>query len=154
MSTVSCTSMSDVVSFAIQKEENAMDFYRKCSQRAKNPGLKQFFEELVEEEQRHRDMLRELDELKLDEIKLKAVEDLKISDYLLDISFRDDITYQEALAMAMKKEEKAHAFYAAWKDKCSGEKTAKLFAILENEEAKHKRKLENLYDEEILTWEA
>ncbi len=154
MNTVSCTSMSDVVSFAIQKEQKAMDFYIKCSQRAKNPALKQFFDELVQEEQRHRDLLKELYELKLNEIKLKAVEDLKISDYLLDVSFRDDLTYQEALMLAMKKEEKAHAFYAAWKNKCAGEKTAKLFAILENEEAQHKRKLENLYDEEILTWEA
>jgi len=52
-----------------------------------------------------------------------------------------------------EEEEKAHAFYAAWKGKCASEKTAKLFEILENEEARHKRKLENLYDEEILTWD-
>ncbi len=153
MSTVSCTYVGDVVNFAIEKEEKAIEFYRKCAERAKNLGIKQFFEEMVIEEQHHREMLLNLDKLHIDQVKLKAVEDLRISDYLIDVPFKEDLSYQEALTIAMKKEEKAHAFYAAWKDKCAGEKTAQLFALLENEEAHHKRKLENLYDEEILTWD-
>jgi rubrerythrin len=153
MSAVSCSSVGDVVSFAIEKEEKAMEFYRKCSERAANPGIREFFQEMVQEEQGHRDMLRNLDTLNLDGVKLPRVEDLQISDYLIDIQFKDDLTYQDALTIAMKKEEKAHAFYASWKEKCVSEKAAKLFAVLENEEAKHKRKLENLYDEEILTWD-
>ncbi|MEM5787651.1 MAG: ferritin family protein [Syntrophobacteraceae bacterium] len=153
MSTVSCSSMSDVVGFAIRKEEQAMDFYQKCAERAKNPAIKEFFLELVQEEQRHRDMLMGLDTMNLADVKIEPVEDLKISDYMLDLRFHADITYQEALTVAMKKEEKAHAFYSGWKSKCMGEKTAKLFEILENEEARHKRKLESLYDEEILTWD-
>ena len=153
MSAVSCGSVGDVVGFAIEKEEKAMDFYRKCSERAINPGIREFFREMVQEEQGHRDMLRNLDALDLDGVKLDKVEDLRISDYLIDVHFTEDLTYQEALIIAMKKEEKAHAFYAGWKDRCVSEKAATLFAILENEEAKHKRKLENLYDEEILTWD-
>ncbi len=153
MSTLSCHSVNDVVNFAIEKEEKAIEFYRKCADRAKNPGIKQFFTEMVTEEQSHRDMLKNLDTLDLQGIKLQKVEDLKISDYLVDVSFTDDISYQEALTLAMKKEEKAHAFYSSWKTKCMSEKASKLFQILENEEAKHKRKLENLYDEEILAWD-
>lgn len=153
MSALSCSSVGDVVGFAIQKEENAMDFYRKCSDRATNPGLREFFREMVQEEQRHRDMLRGLDALDLDGIKLQKVEDLQISDYMIDVQFSEDLTYQDALTVAMKREEKAHAFYAGWREKCMSEKAAKLFAILENEEAEHKRKLENLYDEDILAWD-
>ena len=153
MSTLSCQSVSDVVDFAIEKEEKAMEFYRKCAERAKNPGIKDFFKEMYAEEQHHRDMLKNLDSLNLDKMKLEKVEDLKITDYLVDVPFTDTITYQEALLLAMKKEEKAHAFYSGWKDKCMSEKASKLFQILENEEAKHKRKLESLYDEEILAWD-
>ncbi len=153
MSSLSCTSMDDVVGFAIEKEQKAMDFYRGCAQRAKNPGIKQFFEEMVLEEQRHRDLLKGLDTLDLQTLKLDKPEDLKISDYLVDVPFKEDLTYQEALTIAMKREEKAHAFYAGWKNKCLNEKTAQLFEILANEESKHKRKLENLYDEEILNWD-
>ena len=153
MSTLSCSSVSDVVNFAIEKEEKAMEFYQKCADRAQNPGIKKFFEEMIEEERGHRNMLRDLDSLNLEGIKLTKVEDLRISDYLVDVPFKDDLSYQEALTISMKKEEKAHAFYAAWKTKCMSDKAAKLFQILENEEAKHKRKLETLYDDEILTWD-
>lgn len=153
MSTLSCHSVSDVVDFAIQKEEKAIEFYRKCAERAKNPGIREFFNEMVTEEQGHRDMLRKLDSLDLDKVELQQVENLKISDYLMDVTFSDKITYQDALLLAMKKEEKALAFYSGWKNKCMSEKASKLFQMLENEEEKHKRKLEKLYEEEILGWD-
>lgn len=153
MTSVSCSSMSDVISFALDKEEKAMQFYRQCSERAKNPGIKEFFSEMVREEERHWHMLKGLDLDNLEGVRLDKVEDLHIGDYLLDVSFKENITYQEALTIAMKKEEKAHAFYDAWKGKCMHEKTAKVFEILATEELKHKRKLETLYDEEILAWD-
>jgi len=153
MSTLSCRSVSDVVNFAIEKEEEAIEFYRKCVERTKHPGIKEFFKEMVTEEQSHRDMLRNLDFLNLDKIKLQKVENLKISDYLVDVDFSDNITYQDALILAMKKEEKALAFYSGWKNKCMSEKASKIFQLLENEEEKHKRKLEQLYNDEILGWD-
>lgn len=153
MTTVSCSSVDSVIRFAIDKEEKAMEFYQKCADRAKNPGIKKFFEEMVEEEKRHRELLLDLDPGKLGDIKLQQVEDLRISDYLIDTPFRDDLTYQEALTLAMKKEEKAHAFYSSWQNKCMHEKTARLFEMLANEEMKHKRKIETIYDEEILMWD-
>ena len=153
MTAVSCSSVDDVVRFAIEKEEKAMDFYQKCSERARNPGIREFFREMVVEEQRHRDMLRDLNPSNLDALELERVEDLRISEYLMDVTFRDDITYQEALMLAMKKEEKASAFYSAWKDKCMHEATSKLFEMLAVEEMKHKRRIETMYDDEILTWD-
>ncbi|MBC7358152.1 Rubrerythrin [Desulfacinum infernum DSM 9756] len=153
MSTLSCRSFDDVVNFAIRKEELAMDFYQKCADRAKNPGIREFFLEMVEEEKKHRKLLQDLDPAGLKDFTLDKVEDLKISDYLMDVEFREDMTYQEALTLAMKKEEKAHLFYSAWKDKCLHEKTAKVFEMLAQEEIKHKRKIENIYDEEILSWD-
>jgi rubrerythrin len=153
MSTVSCTSMDDVINFAIDREIKAMEFYQQCADRAKNPGIKKFFEEMVEEEQRHRDLLKDLNPVDLGEIKLPEVENLKISDYLIEVKFHEGLSYQEALTLAMKKEEKAHAFYAAWQTKCIHEKTAKVFELLAKEELKHKRKIETIYDEEILTWD-
>jgi rubrerythrin len=153
MTAVSCSSVDDVVAFAIDKEEKAMDFYQKCADRAKNTGIKKFFDEMVAEEAGHRKMLKDLDRGHLADIKLDKVEDLRISDYLVDVKFKDDLTYQEALTMAMKKEQKAHDFYAGWQKKCMHEKTAKLFEMLAVEELKHKRKIETVYDEEILTWD-
>ena len=153
MTKISCSSFDDVVAFAIEKEENAMAFYQRCADRAKNPGIKEFFREMVEEERKHRDLLKILDLGALEQVKLDKVEDLKLSDYMVDVQFKDDLTYQEALALSMKKEEKAHNFYASWRTKCVNEKTARLFEILEIEELKHKRYLEAKYDEEVLSWD-
>ena len=153
MSVLSCHYVNDVIDFAIEKEEKAMQFYQECAERAKNPGIKEFFREMVAEEQGHRDMLKNLDSLNLDSVKLEQVENLKISDYLVDVPFTENVSYQEALIVAMKKEEKAMAFYGGWKDKCMNEKASKLFQVLENEEEKHKQKLEKLYDEDILSWD-
>ncbi|MDA8306012.1 MAG: ferritin family protein [Deltaproteobacteria bacterium] len=153
MSVLSCHSVGDVIGFAIEKEEKAVQFYQECAERAKNPGIKEFFREMAAEEQRHGDMLKNLDSLNLDKVKLQKVENLKISDYLVDVTFSETVSYQEAIIIAMKREEKAMAFYAAWKDKCVDEKASKLFQVLANEEEKHKRKLEKLYDEDILGWD-
>ncbi len=153
MSAISCSSMEDVVRFAVEKEEKAMDFYQSCAERAKNPGIRSFFQEMAEEEKRHRDLLLGLDPEGLESVRLEKVEDLRISDYLVDVKFREDLSYQEALTLAMKREEKAHSFYSGWQGKCMHEKTAKLFEMLAKEEMKHKRRIETLYDEEILTWD-
>lgn len=153
MSVLTCRSFDDVVNFAIRKEELAKEFYEKCAEKAKNPGIKEFFLEMAEEEKKHRELLKGLDPAGLESFTLDKVEDLKISDYLMDVPFRDDMTYQEALTLAMKKEEKAYAFYSAWKEKCMHEKTAKVFERLAQEEIKHKRKIEELYDDQILSWD-
>ena len=153
METVSCRSFDDVVNFAIQKEEGSVSFYQDCAQRAKNPGIREFFQELADEQKKHLSTLKELNPHGLDDFKLGKVEDLHLSDYLINISFKPDLTYQEALTLAMKKQEKAHEFYSSWKDKCIHEKTAKVFEMLAQEELKHKRRLENAYDDEILTWD-
>jgi rubrerythrin len=153
MSVLSCQYVGDVINFAIEKEEKAIAFYRECAERAQNPGIKQFFREMEAEEQGHRDMLKNLDTQNLSVLALQKVENLRISDYLVDVVFSETGTYQEALIVAMKKEEKAIAFYAGWKDKCVDGKASKLFEILANEEEKHKRKLEKLYDDDILGWD-
>ncbi|MGC9194311.1 MAG: ferritin-like domain-containing protein [Syntrophobacteraceae bacterium] len=153
MSVLSCQCVSDVINFAVEKEEKAMQFYRECAERAQNPGIKEFFREMEAEERGHRNMLKNLDTLNLDGVKLQKVENLKISDYLVDVAFSETGTYQEALILAMKKEEKAMAFYAGWKDKCVDEKASKLFEVLANEEEKHKQKLEKLYDDDVLGWD-
>lgn len=148
-----CHSMQDVVAFAIDREEKAKQFYAQCAEKAQQPGIKQFFQDMAREEARHKKLLTDLDSATLETFESHPPEDLKLSDFLVDVQFTPEISYQEALAMAMKKEEKAHNFYQAWKDKCTKEKTANVFALLADEELKHKRKIEEIYDSEILTWD-
>ncbi|MDY6904491.1 MAG: ferritin family protein [Thermodesulfobacteriota bacterium] len=152
MNAFECRSISDVVDFAVKREENARDYYLQCRDKAENSGIKDFFKELADEEEKHRKLLTEVDLSDAGTLEPAQVENLKLSDFMVNAEFSPDITYQEALTLAMKKEEKAHAFYAAWKDKCKGSKVAELFEFLAGEEMKHKRKLEDIYDEDILMW--
>ena len=153
MAQIACRSMQDVVAFAIDREEKARDFYRQCAEKAQKKGIREFFQEMADEEERHRSLLVEQDLSGEGEFSSPAVEDLRLSDFMVDVKFTPDINYQEALAMAMKKEEKAHAFYVAWQDRCSNEKTARVFEFLAGEELQHKRKIEEIYDTDILQWD-
>lgn len=148
-----CRSLTDVIEFAIDREERARDFYLECGNRAKNPGVRVFFEEMAAEEASHMERLMNIDVAAEPAIAWSETQDLGLLDYLVDVRFSPDMTYQEALIMAMKKEEKAHAFYEAWKDRCGGGTTAKVFGFLAEEELKHKHKLEENYDSEILQWD-
>jgi rubrerythrin len=145
--------MEDVVAFAIDREEKAREFYLNCMEKAKNRGIREFFQEMADEEAHHRDLLKQQDLSGEEAFAPSQVEDLRLSDFMVDVQFTPDINYQQALAMAMKKEEKAHAFYAAWKDRCSSENTQKIFEFLAGEELKHKRKIEEIYDSDILQWD-
>lgn len=153
MAEIACRSMQDVVAFAIEREEKARDFYLQCVEKAQKKGIREFFQEMADEEARHRELLLEQDVSGEPAFAPSEVEDLRLSDFLVDVKFTPDINYQQALAMAMKKEEKAHAFYSAWKARCSSEQTAQLFDFLAAEELKHKRKIEEIYDTEILQWD-
>ena len=153
MTQIACRSMQDVVAFAIDREEKARDFYLQCMEKSQNKGIKEFFKEMADEEERHRQILADHDLSEEPEFSGEPVQDLHLSDFMVDVKFTPDINYQQALAMAMKKEEKAHAFYAAWKARCSHEKTAKVFDFLAGEELKHKRKIEEIYDADILQWD-
>ncbi len=152
MNEIACRSIRDVVDFAVKREEEARDFYADCRDKTPKDGLKSFFQELADEEERHRGLLLDLDLSDDQEFEPEQVQNLKLSDYLVDAQFTPDISYQDALTLAMKKEQKAHAFYDAWQKRCSNSSAGKLFAFLAGEEMKHKRKLEDIYDDDILMW--
>ncbi|MEW6078417.1 MAG: ferritin family protein [Thermodesulfobacteriota bacterium] len=150
MSKHECRSMKDVIAFAIEREEEARDFYLQCRDSINKKALQPFFQELADEEENHRQLLLKRDVSNLKDFEPAQVQNLKISDFMVDIPFSAGMGYQDALTLAMKKEEKAHAFYSAWQNRCSDSETARLFGFLAGEELKHKRKIENVFDDDIL----
>lgn len=147
---MSLSTVAEIIQFAIDKEKNAQAFYRAAAGLSQYPGIPALFTELAEEEQKHEDLLKNLGNLgKLPEPTGK-VPDLKISDYLVDLKFYPEMKYQEAMMLAMKNEEKSMKFYTAWAEKAGEPDHKKLFAHLAEEEAKHKYRLESIYDRELL----
>jgi rubrerythrin len=66
---------------------------------------------------------------------------------MVDIEYEKGMHYTDILRLAMKREEKALKLYNELQTKIQGEAYLKLFKILAQEEAKHKRALETLYDD-------
>ena len=143
-------SVEDILDFAIESEQQAVDFYRELAQKASKPEVRELFEEYALEEVGHK---KKLEAVKAGNT-LRPVEgkviDLKIGDYLVDIEPNPNLDYQSALVIAMKREKAAFRLYSELATRVDGE-MRELFLRLAQEEAKHKLRFEIEYDERILT---
>jgi len=139
----------EVIREAIRKEADAASFYRMASERVKS-GISKVFKGMAAEEENHRKLLEDLDWDKVNRYELKDIPDLKISEYLEDVPYDDSMSYQDAIRMAIKNEEKSRNLYlASAKRFADNSDMEKLFKMLAQEEAKHKLKLEQIYDDEV-----
>jgi rubrerythrin len=142
----------EVITFAIRKEAEAYNLYKTYSRLVKTPGLKTMFEELAQQEQKHREILEGVERKDVSDYKVKKIPDLKIGDYVEKEEFSPDMDYASALRLAIKREELAHRLYSLMAEKAEDPELKKLFSVLAQEESKHKLRLETEYDENILKW--
>jgi rubrerythrin len=141
---------NEIIQFAIDKEQEAIDLYSDMAKRARSTSGKLLFQELASMENGHKTKLQKLDMSYFASQKIRSVEDLKIADYLIDVPLKPDSTYQDILLYAAKREklsfnlytDLAHA-YATVAD------IRKIFEVLAQEEATHKLRLEREYDENV-----
>lgn len=140
----------EIIQFAIDKETEAFNFYTEAGQNAKHSGGKDLFRSLAKEEEGHRKLLENLNMEKVSHKRIEKVPDLHISDYMVEVEMKPDLSYADILRIAMKREEKSLKLYNDMKESNTDEDLKKLFTFLANEEAKHKFRLEKIYDDEIL----
>lgn len=142
-------SLQQALDFAIAKEREAEAFYREWAAAVESPAVVALFAELAATEHGHVEMLTRVTPGDLAEAGSSDVSDLKLSEFLVEIEASPGMSVQEAMILAMKREESAAALY----DQLArlGSETDSLFAALANEERKHKRQLESEYDEQVLT---
>jgi len=139
---------NEVIQFAITKEKEAAALYAKLARQTKVPGAKLMFRELSDMEKGHQAKLERLDLAYFKSRKLAPVEDLKISDYLVDVSLSPDSSYQDILLFAAKRERAAFDLYSDLAGVyVSTPQIKKIFEVLAQEEATHKLKLEREYDD-------
>ena len=98
----------EMIKFAIDKEIGAFNFYTRAGQVAKYSGAKELFIDFAGEEEKHRTLLEEITVEKISQLKIETgtVPNLKISDYMVDVEFKPDLSYADILRMAMKMEER------------------------------------------------
>ncbi|MBI9037629.1 MAG: ferritin family protein [Bacteroidales bacterium] len=143
-------SIDEILDFAINSEQNAYNFYIKLATNSENDAMKDVFLEFAEDEKSHKKRLEKIKEDRNFEIEDVKVQDLKIAEYTVNVSPSDDMSYQEALLLAMKREKNAYKLYTDLAAIAPDEKMQRLFKGLANEEAKHKLRFELEYDDEVL----
>jgi len=141
--------IDEIFAFAIEKEEEAVEFYTSLSKKKSFASLKETFQNFAGEERKHAIMLKDLsrDSSKIETYEIKSIPDLKISDYLVDVEYEEGMLMPEILRIAMKREEQAVHLYRDLAEKTTDQNLKKVFQLLAQEESKHKLALESMYDD-------
>ena len=140
----------DIIKFAISREEAAIDAYGDMSEKTKTPGLRELLLELQGEEENHKRLLEDISEEQIASFNSEEVIDLKISDFLTEEPPSEDMTFQDLLILAAKKEQEAVELYSKLSDDTDNEDLKKLFDFLITQEKSHKLKLETEYEKHVL----
>jgi rubrerythrin len=146
---MSFESFEEIISFALEKEKDAVAFYEEISTQEAFSGARKTFEEFAAEERKHQALLEGFlkGEKTLPDYDFKWVPDLKRSDYMVDLTYEKGMPYPDILRLAMKREEKALKLYNNLAGKVEKKELVEIFKMLSQEEAKHKLALETLYDD-------
>lgn len=139
-----------VIQFALEREEEAIKAYKQLLSKATLPGLKEILEELQAEEKKHKELLEELSRKGLPPAEVPLVEDMKISDYVLEGTLGEEMSFQDVLIFAAKKEQKAVELYRDLAQRVSSWEAKKLFEWLVSQEKAHKLRLESEYEKHLL----
>ena len=141
----------EILNYAIQMEQDAVDLYTDLAEKAKDPATKKTFLGFAQEERGHK---AKLQNVKAGKKLLSAetkVQDLKIADYTNDVELSSSPSYQDVLLFAMKQEKQAFRLYTDLAARTDDEDLKELLLGLAQEEARHKLRFEIEYDDEILT---
>jgi rubrerythrin len=140
-------SADEVLDFAIGNEEEAEAFYNDLAEKVDTEAMKTVFRGFAAEEAGHKAKLLKVKASGSFGASEKTIVDLKIGDYLVDITPEKDISYQDALIVAMKKEKAAWKLYMDLHNSVDDAALKDLMLSLANEEAKHKLRFEVEYDD-------
>ncbi len=143
-------STDDILNFAINREQESVDLYERLSKEAPTPQMRDVFTSFAAEERGHKKRLLNIQSSGQFKMMEKHIQDLKIEDYLVDVSETVGLTYQAALILAMKKEKAAFKLYMNLAAKVDDPLLKSLFETLAQEESKHKLSFEIEYDEYVL----
>lgn len=143
------STIEEILDFAIADEMKAHDFYIALAGRMAKTEMQKVFEQFATEELGHK---MKLEAAKAGELVLNADDEppgLNIAEYVVDVEPEPDMSYIEALLLAMKKEKAAYRLYIDLAATGIDEELTDMFLALAAEEAKHKLRFELEYDAEV-----
>ncbi len=145
---INSMNMDEIVEMCIDQEQQAIDLYTMARDQAKDESSRLKFQELVDMETVHKVSLKKFEvENYLD----LPPADLKVTDYLMDPTLQENMTTQDILILAAKREGKTAKMYQDLADHFSSDKKLNtFFQMMADEELRHKHDLESEYENEFL----
>ena len=143
-------SINDILDFAMEQEQEAVNFYTQLAKDSKNEEMKTIFQEFAREEVSHKARLQKIKNEQLFNIEHEQISDLKISDYVVNVKPSANMKYEDALKLAMNKEKAAFKLYTNLANRFENKDLKVVFQSLAIEESKHKLRFELEYDEFVL----
>jgi rubrerythrin len=147
----------NAVQIAAERERDLLEFYRHTAPGMKREALRDVFKDFSEDISGRVNELEALvgeeatcDLLAQELERGDAPADLGIARYLRDVELTDASDYQEVLTKAMKQQERIVDFLSSLAAMTPTEEVATIFRSIRNEEAARLRRLEEIYDDEIL----
>jgi rubrerythrin len=143
-------STTDILRFAIEREEEAAQSYAEIAREAADPVVRTLLLELQSEEKNHKRLLENIADGKAAALTVREVPDLKLSDPLVEEPIGPESGFQDLLIHAARKEAQAVELYTGLRDAASAPEFRRLLAFLIQQEKTHKLRLEQEYEKQIL----
>jgi rubrerythrin len=141
--------LGEVLEGAIQKEVNSRLLYAGLKQKVQKPAAKDAFQALADQEEKHRHILEEYLNGRIQEGALHTSQlvDYKIADYLNQPEITPTMDLKEVFILAADKEKASHDLYLGLAEIHPQGQIRHLFEDLADQEMEHKRRVETLYTE-------
>ena len=104
----------DIIALAIQREEQAYDFYMNIHDTVEDSSVRDTVEFIAAEEKKHKAFLVNYREGKYgsDSLRMSTVIDYKIAEHLEEPEISKDSSAQDVYLIASHREARSHQFYA------------------------------------------
>jgi rubrerythrin len=144
-------SLEEIIHFAVRLEENAYLLYTDAAAKSTTISGRKMFEEMAAEEAGHKNVFSKIDIALIHQESSRKAPHLNLSEYLAEIEMRPDMSYPEILRFAIKAEESAWKLYEAASEMTDDPKIKKTLQVFAEVEKGHKKRIENIYDDHVLT---
>ncbi len=134
-----------IISQAIDNEVEAYTFYRTVSDKAKDKKLKDLFDELAEDEAKHKLTLEGFLTKAPEKLHFSTSQDYKVADALPTPPLTADLKPLDGLVIAIKKELEAMQMYTQLANTSADTAQKNIFTELASMERGHKSRLEDIY---------
>ena len=142
--------LQDIIQFAIDKEQEASDFYLDLARRVKSDDIAAELGKMAIIEERHKKMLQDMPFAFVADGGAPPVTDMKLADYIVETPVSEDMSFQDIVNVAMHRELASMNLYASLAKIITDPTAKKVFENLASQEQAHKNYFETIWDDNVM----